>query len=145
MTYLTWKALHIIGMVCWFAALFYLPRLYVYHAMAQDDGEEATMRRFCVMERKLYIMGHIGMGLTLVFGGLLLWAGGWAFLKGQGWLHAKLVLVAGLVAYQVFCGRINRTFAAGRNRRSHVFYRFFNEVPSVALSGIVLLASLKPF
>ena len=95
MTYLTWKALHIIGMVCWFAALFYLPRLYVYHAMAQDDGEEATMRRFCVMERKLYIMGHIGMGLTLVFGGLLLWAGGWAFLKGQGWLHAKLVLVAG--------------------------------------------------
>ena len=75
MTYLTWKALHIIGMVCWFAALFYLPRLYVYHAMAQDDGEEATMRRFCVMERKLYIMGHIGMGLTLVFGGLLLWAG----------------------------------------------------------------------
>ena len=116
MTYLTWKALHIIGMVCWFAALFYLPRLYVYHAMAQDDGEEATMRRFCVMERKLYIMGHIGMGLTLVFGGLLLWAGG-----------------------------INRTFAAGRNRRSHVFYRFFNEVPSVALIGIVLLASLKPF
>ena len=103
------------------------------------------MRRFCVMERKLYIMGHIGMGLTLIFGGLLLWAGGWAFLKGQGWLHAKLVLVAGLVAYQVFCGRINRTFAAGRNRRSHVFYRFFNEVPSVALIGIVLLASLKPF
>ena len=131
MTYLTWKALHIIGMVCWFAALFYLPRLYVYHAMAQDDGEEATMRRFCVMERRLYIMGHIGMRL--------------AFLKGQGWLHAKLVLVAGLVAYQVFCGRINRTFAAGRNRRSHVFYRFFNEVPSVALIGIVLLASLKPF
>ena len=99
MAYLTWKALHIIGMVCWFAELFYLPRLYVYHAMAQTDGDTTTMRRFCVMERKLYVMGHIGMGLTLVFGGLLLWAGGWAFLKGQGWLHAKLLLVAGLVAF----------------------------------------------
>ena len=79
---------------------------------------------FCVMERKLYVMGHIGMGLTLVFGGLLLWAGGWAHLIGRGWLHAKLVLVAGLVAYQIYCGRINRTFAAGNNRRSHKFYRF---------------------
>ena len=145
MTYLTWKALHIIGMVCWFAALFYLPRLYVYHAMAQDDGEEATMRRFCVMERKLYIIGHIGMGLTLLFGLLLLWSNNWAFLKGQGWLHAKLLLVAGLVVYQFVCGRMNRAFAAGQNRRDHVFYRFFNEVPSLALIGIVLLASLKPF
>ena len=104
---------------------FYLPRLYVYHAMAQDDGEEATMRRFCVMERKLYIMGHIGMGLTLVFGGLLLWAGGWAFLKGQGWLHAKLVLVAGLVAYQVFCGRINRTFCRGTQPPQSCVLSFF--------------------
>ena len=145
MAYLTWKALHIIGMVCWFAELFYLPRLYVYHAMAQDDGDATTMRRFCVMERKLYVMGHICMGLTLVFGGLLLWAGGWAHLIGRGWLHAKLLLVAGLVAYQIVCGRINRTFAAGLNRRSHKFYRFFNEVPSVALIAIVLLASLKPF
>ena len=80
MIYLTWKALHIIGAVCWFAELFYLPRLYVYHAMAQSEGDTASMRRFCVMERKLYIIGHIGMGFTLVFGGLLLWAGGWAFL-----------------------------------------------------------------
>ena len=76
MTYLTWKALHIIGMVCWFAALFYLPRLYVYHAMAQDDGEEATMRRFCVMERQLYIMGHIGIGLAARKAGFGRGAGG---------------------------------------------------------------------
>ncbi|MDO4643239.1 MAG: protoporphyrinogen oxidase HemJ [Cardiobacteriaceae bacterium] len=145
MAYLIFKALHLIAMVCWFAALFYLPRLYVYHAMAQDDGDETTMRRFCVMERKLYIMGHIGMGMTLFFGALLLYAGGWAFMKGQGWLHAKLLLVAGLVAYQIYCGRINRTFATGLNRRSHKFYRFFNEIPSLALIAIVLLASLKPF
>lgn len=145
MIYFIWKALHIIGAVCWFAELFYLPRLFVYHAMAQSEGDTASMRRFCVMERKLYIIGHIGMGFTLVFGGLLLWAGGWAFLKGQGWLHAKLLLVAGLVVYQFVCGRMNRAFAAGQNRRNHVFYRYFNEVPSLALIGIVLLASLKPF
>ena len=143
--YLTWKALHIIGAVCWFAELFYLPRLYVYHALAQAEGDDASMRRFCVMERKLYIMGHIGMGMTLLFGLLLLWTNNWAFLKGQGWLHAKLLLVAGLVVYQIVCGRMNRAFAAGKNRRSHVFYRYFNEVPSLALIGIVLLASLKPF
>ena len=113
--------------------------------MAQSEGDTASMRRFCVMERKLYIIGHIGMGLTLLFGLLLLWSNNWAFLKGQGWLHAKLLLVAGLVVYQFVCGRMNRAFAAGQNRRDHVFYRFFNEVPSLALIGIVLLASLKPF
>ena len=113
MIYFIWKALHIIGAVCWFAELFYLPRLFVYHAMAQSEGDMASMRRFCVMERKLYIIGHIGMGLTLLFGLLLLWSNNWAFLKGQGWLHAKLLLVAGLVVYQFVCGRMNRAFAAG--------------------------------
>ena len=94
MDYLTWKALHIIGMVCWFAELFYLPRLYVYHAMAQSDGEEATMRRFCVMERKLYVMGHIGMGADAGFRRLV--ALGRRLGLSQGaWLAARQVVVGG--------------------------------------------------
>ncbi|MDO5090490.1 MAG: protoporphyrinogen oxidase HemJ [Cardiobacteriaceae bacterium] len=145
MLYLTWKALHIIFMVCWFAMLFYLPRLYVYHAMAQAAGERESVARFLVMEKKLYTLGHIAMGLTLIFAFLLLHAGHYAFLKGQGWLHLKLVLVALLIAYHLYCGRINRDFHAGQNRRSHTFFRYFNEVPAILLIAIVLLASLKPF
>lgn len=144
-TYLLWKALHIIFMVCWFAALFYLPRLYVYHAMAQANNETQAGARFIVMERKLYILGHIAMGLTLIFGGLLLWDGGWAAFGKAGWLHAKLFLVALLVVYYLYCGRLNKAFATGQNRHNHVFYRWFNEAPSILLIVIVLLATLKPF
>ncbi len=134
------KALHIVFMVTWFAGLFYLPRLFVYHAMADD---RASLERFAVMERKLFwgIMTP-GAALTVVFG-TWLWLG---WFRGAGeWLHAKLALVLLLLAYHVWCGKLMREFAAGRNRRSHVWYRWFNELPVLALFGIVFLVVLKPF
>jgi putative membrane protein len=134
------KALHIVFMVTWFAGLFYLPRLFVYHAMAED---RISIERFKVMERKLYwgIMTP-GAVLTIVFG-LWLWLG-W-FRGASGWLHAKMALVGLLAAYHVWCGSLLRAFAAGRNRRSHVWLRWFNEVPVVILIATVLLVVLKPF
>jgi putative membrane protein len=134
------KALHIVFMVTWFAGLFYLPRLFVYHAMAED---RISLERFRVMERKLYwgIMTP-GAVLTVVFG-LWLWLG-W-FRGSGGWLHVKVALVAVLVAYHVWCGALLHAFAAGRNRRSHVWLRWFNEVPVVILIATVLLVVLKPF
>jgi protoporphyrinogen IX oxidase len=133
------KSLHIVFVVSWFAGLFYLPRLYVYHCEATDGPEG---ERFKVMERKLYrgIMTPT-MVLTLA-SGLWLWLG-YGF--SGGWLHAKLTLVAMLVAYHFWLGAIRRDFAAGTNRRSHVFYRWVNEVPLVILLAIVILVVVKPF
>src|SRR5262249_34735120 len=121
------KALHIIFVVTWFAGLFYLPRLFVYHAMAEDAP---SRERFKVMERKLYygIMTP-GAVLTVVFG-LWLWLG-YGFTGG--WLHAKLALVTVLIAYHVWCGKLLADFRRNRNKRSHVWYRWFNEVPTVIL------------
>lgn len=134
------KALHIVFMVTWFAGLFYLPRLFVYHATAED---RISVERFKVMERKLYwgIMTP-GAVLTLAFG-TWLWLG-W-FRDASGWLHAKLALVIVLIAYHVWCGALLRAFAAERNRKSHVWLRWFNEVPVVILVATVLLVVLKPF
>ncbi len=134
------KTLHIVFMVTWFAGLFYLPRLFVYHAMAEDG---VSLERFRIMERKLFwgIMTPGGV-LTVAFG-LWLWLG-W-FSPAPAWLQAKLFLVALLVAYHVWCGKLLRDFASGRNRRSHVWYRWFNEVPVIALFAIVALVVLKPF
>lgn len=145
MSYLLWKALHLIFMVCWFAALFYLPRIYVYHAMAQANGETQATDRFVVMERKLYILGHIAMGLMLISGIMLLWSGAWAAFSKSGWLHTKLALVAILIGYYIYCGRLNKAFARGENKHSHKFYRWFNEVPALFLIVITLLAIFKPF
>jgi putative membrane protein len=134
------KSLHIVFMVTWFAGLFYLPRLFVYHAMA---GDASSLERFKVMERKLFwgIMTP-GAVLTLAFG-LWLWLG---WFRGAGsWLHAKLALVALLVGYHFWCYRLLRDFAAGRNRHGHVWFRWFNEVPVVILIATVLLVVLKPF
>jgi len=133
------KSLHIIFVVAWFAGLFYLPRLFVYHAMAEDVP---SRERFKVMERKLYV-GIMAPGavLTLVFG-LWLWLG-YGF--SGGWLHAKLVLVAVLVAYHLWCGKLLKDFRDGRNTRSHVWYRWFNEIPTVILVGVVILTVVKPF
>lgn len=132
------KALHIIFVVSWFAGLFYLPRLFVNHAMAE---EAPTRARLALMEAKLYrFMTPLGV-LALVFG-LWLWLGyGFA----GGWLHLKLTLVVGLVAYHVYCGKLMRDFVAGRNVRSHVWYRVFNEVPVLVLFAVVFLTVLKPF
>ena len=136
------KALHVISLVTWFAGLFYLPRLFVYHAMATD---ELGMARFCVMERKLYwgIMAP-GAVLTLGCGVWLAWGLGWDGFVFARWLHVKLVFVAATVGYHLWCGVLLRGFAEGRNRRSHVWYRVFNEVPVLFLVGIVVLAIVKP-
>jgi putative membrane protein len=134
------KALHIIFMVTWFAGLFYLPRLFVYHAMSEDS---ANRERFKVMERKLYygIMTP-GAVLTVVFG-LWLWLG-W-FGGAGGWLHAKLALVVVLIAYHLWCGRLLGEFKRDRNRRSHVWFRWFNEFPVLVLIAVVILVVVKPF
>jgi len=133
------KALHIIFMVTWFAGLFYLPRLFVYHATAEDS---AGRERFKVMERKLYygIMTP-GAVLTIVFG-LWLWLG-YGF--SGGWLHAKLALVAVLIVYHLWCGRLLDDFKHDRNTRGHVWYRWFNEFPVVILIAVVILTAVKPF
>ena len=142
MLYLWLKALHIVAMVCWFAGLFYLPRLFVYHAMSGDD---ASHERFCTMERKLYrgimvpsMLATLGLGIWL-----LSLNPGYYF--AQGWMHAKLTLVVALVIYQHLCGAQLKRFARGENTRSHVFYRWFNEAPVLALLGIVILVVVRPF
>jgi putative membrane protein len=134
------KSFHIIFMVTWFAGLFYLPRLFVYHALASDAP---SIERFKVMERKLYwgIMTP-GAVLTIIFG-LWLWLG-W-FRGSSSWLHAKIALVALLVGYHLWCGTLLRDFAAGRNARSHVWFRWFNEFPVLVLIATVLLVVFKPF
>ena len=127
-------------MVTWFAGLFYLPRLFVYHASAND---RPSIERFKVMERKLFwgIMTP-GAVLTIVFG-LWLWLA-W-FKPATGWLHAKIALVAVLVAYHLWCWRLMRDFAQERNRKSHVWFRWFNEFPVLVLLATVFLVVFKPF
>jgi len=126
-------------MVAWFAGLFYLPRLFVYHAAAEDAP---SRERFKVMERKLYrgIMTPC-MVLTLLFG-FWLWFG---FGISGTWLHAKVALVALLVAYHFWMGRLRRDFERDANTRTHVFYRWINEIPLVLLAAIVVLMVVKPF
>ena len=126
-------------MICWFAALFYLPRLFVYHSMAED---QVSKDRFKTMEQKLYraIMTP-SMAVTIILGFYLAARIGF----NGGWLHLKLVLVAVLVCYHIYCGKLMRKFAADQNTHGHVFYRWFNELPVVLLIAIVILAVVKPF
>lgn len=136
------KAFHIIAMVCWFAGLFYLPRLFVYHAQAEDQiGRD----RFKVMERKLYrgittpsMVATVGLGLWLI-------SYNPQGYFSQGWLHAKLALVLILIGYHFYCGRLVKLFRDDRNTHGHVFYRWFNEFPVLILVGAVILATVKPF
>ena len=132
------KALHLIFVISWFAGLFYLPRLFVNHAMETSD---LTLARLALMEHKLYrFMTPLAL-LALGFG-LWLWLG---YGIGGAWLQAKLVLVAGLVAYHLYCGKLMRNFQAGKNTHSHVWYRWFNEAPVLILSVVVILVVVKPF
>lgn len=133
------KAFHIVFVVTWFAGLFYLPRLFVYHAMTEDrPGAE----RFKVMERKLYY-GIMAPGAVLsIVTGVWLWLG---YGMTGGWLDAKLALVAVLIAYHLWCGALIKDFRLDRNTRSHVWYRWFNEFPTVILIAAVILAVVKPF
>lgn len=133
------KAWHIIFMVTWFAGLFYLPRLFVYHAMTED---RTSSERFKIMERKLFFgIMTPGAVLTIVFG-LWLWHG-YGF--SGAWLHAKLTLVAVLIVYHLYCGKLLFAFKHDRNRHSHVFYRWLNELPVLLLVAIVILVVVKPF
>ena len=136
------KAFHIIFMVTWFAGLFYLPRLFVYHAETTDAAGNA---RFKVMERKLFAIMTLGAALTLLFGLWLLL--GWHLerIAMEGWLQLKLVLVGLLGIYHYFCWRLVQAFRADRNRHSHVFYRWFNEFPALILILVVILAVVRPF
>lgn len=137
------KAFHLIFVVTWFSALFYLPRLFVYHAMCEDEAGNA---RFKVMERKLYrgIMTPSAL-LTLVFGVWLLSFYSWQDIAAMHWLHAKLTLVLLLFAYHGMCGKMVKRFATDQNQRGHMFYRWFNELPVFVLIGVVTLAVVKPF
>ncbi len=133
------KSFHIIFMVTWFAGLFYLPRLFVYHAMSEDT---ASRERFKIMERKLFFgIMTPGALLTIAFG-LWLWLG-YGF--HGGWLYAKTALVAVLAGYHVYCGKLMIDFRRDRNRHGHVFYRWLNELPVVVLIAIILLVELQPF
>jgi protoporphyrinogen IX oxidase len=133
------KSLHLIFMVTWFAGLFYLPRLFVYHAQASD---RVSIERFKVMERKLFWGITTPGGVLTVAFGLWLWLG-W-FQGAGGWLHAKLVLVTVLAAYHVWCGKLMLDFRDERSARSHVWFRWFNEFPVLILIGVVLLVVFKP-
>lgn len=133
------KSLHIIFVVSWFAGLFYLPRLFVYHAQATDG---ASIERFKVMERKLYRGIMMPAMVLTVVSGLWLWLG-YGF-RG-GWLEAKLALVVALLGYHFWMDALRRRFAADANRASHVFYRWVNEAPTVLLVAIVILVVVKPF
>ncbi len=134
------KALHIIFVTSWFAGLFYLPRIFVNLAMVDAPGPERD--RLLLMAGKLYRFMTPLAVLALAFG-LWLWLGD-GIGQGQAWMHAKLALVVLLLAYHHLCGRVLRTFRAGRNIRSHVWFRWFNEVPVLLLAAVVVLVVLKP-
>lgn len=143
MWYLYLKAFHLIAVITWFAALFYLPRLFVYHAQATDN---VSIERFKIMERRLYkaianpsMMVTIGLGIWMAFmpAGQI-----WAT---QGWFHAKMTLVVLLLVYHFMCKYHLKQFAEDNNGKSHVYFRWFNEVPSVLLIAIVILVIVKPF
>jgi protoporphyrinogen IX oxidase len=134
------KAIHVIAMVTWFAGLFYLPRLFVYHAEATD---ETGLVRFEIMERRLFSLMCIGAAITVAAGVALLIA--YPSYLAMGWLRVKLLLVAILLAYHYLCFLHVRAFAQRRNTRRAAWYRLFNELPSVLLIAIVILAIVKPF
>ncbi len=132
------KSFHIIFMVTWFAGLFYLPRLFVYHAMSDDAN---TNERFKVMEKKLLYIMTLG-GVAALALGLWLWLG-YGF--HGGWLHLKVALTSLLVIYHAHCAKLVQDFKHDRNRHGHVFYRWYNEFPGLILIADVILVVVKPF
>lgn len=141
--YLWVKALHIVFVTSWFAGLFYLPRIYVNLAMAEGAGPERD--RLLLMAGKLWRFMQPLMGLALIFG-LWLWLGyGVGLGAGNGWMHAKLLIVVLLLVYHHLCGRLLGQFRQGGNQRSHVWFRWFNEIPVIGLLVTVILVVVKPF
>jgi protoporphyrinogen IX oxidase len=135
------KALHIAFVVCWFAGLFYLPRLFVNHALVTDS---ATYNQLALMEQRLYRFVTPLAWLAPLFGCWLLYAER-DFLLAAIWMYCKLALVAVLIGYHLVCGHFVRLFTSGRNTHGHVFYRWFNELPVVVLFGVVILVVVRPF
>jgi putative membrane protein len=134
------KAFHIIFVVTWFAGIFYLPRLFVYHAVTTDA---VSLERFAVMERRLFSIMTLGASLAVAFGlSMIVAAPGYLHF---GWLHVKLTLVAALIGYHIWCRALMTALQAGRNTHSQRWYRLFNEVPALLLIAIVILAVVKPF
>jgi putative membrane protein len=133
------KAFHVIAVIAWFAGLFYLPRLYVYHADAKDS---ISIERFIVMERRLFAIMTLGAAAGLLLGAAMVAAA--PLYLAMHWLRIKLLLVLLVIAYHGYCFNLMRDFAKNRNRHSAKWYRAFNEVPSLLLIGIVLLAVVKP-
>lgn len=136
------KALHLIFMVAWFAGLFYLPRIFINHAMTEHHE---TSEHFKIMERKLYRFTTPWMVLTLVFGTWMLIDYAWAAYGSMLWLQIKIALIGVLVVFHFYCGKFVRDFANDNNQHSHKWYRFFNEIPAVVMFIIIPLAVLKPF
>ncbi len=138
------KALHLIAVISWLAELLYLPRLFVNWVEVTDA---ATRQRLVLMMHRLQKLGHVAMTLTIIFGGWLLvrWINATDGYFNQGWLYAKLLLVALLIAYQIWCGKIARQMAAGNDNRSARWYRWFNEMPALIMIGIVVMVVVKPF
>jgi putative membrane protein len=141
-SYLWVKAFHIVFVASWFAGLFYLPRIFVNLAMVAPDSH-AERERLLLMARKLYRFANILMVVALVLG-LVLWLG-YGVGMGSGWMHAKLLLVLGVIGYQHMCRRLMRDFEQLANRRSHKWYRVFNEVSVLLFIAIVVLVVVKPF
>jgi protoporphyrinogen IX oxidase len=133
------KSWHIIFMVTWFAGLFYLPRLFVYHSMAED---KISQERFKIMERKLFYGIMTPGGILTIGFGIWLWQG---YGITGGWLQAKVAIVATLVIYHIYCGKLLLDFKHDRNHHNHIYYRWFNEAPVIALIVIIILVETKPF
>ena len=136
------KALHLIFVVSWFAGLFYLPRLFVYHAMSED---QISQQRFVVMERKLFRGIMTPAAVATVILGIWLVSFNPTYYAGSGWFHAKVAAVLLLLIYHFLCWRYLVGFREGRNTRNHKYYRFFNEIPVFLLMAIVILVVVKPF
>jgi putative membrane protein len=133
------KALHVVFVVTWFAGLFYLPRLFVYHVATSDAP---GLARFIVMERRLFFIMTVGALLAVLFGiAMIMAAPGYL---AMGWLRAKVLLVAVLVGYHAWCYQLMLALRAGASRHSQRWYRLFNEVPGLLLLAIVILAVVKP-
>jgi putative membrane protein len=136
------KALHIIFVVTWFAGLFYLPRLFIYHCGASDA---TSIERFKTMERRLFAITTIGGAGALVFGLWLTFAYAWQAYASAIWLHLKFALVALLIAFHLYLGKLTRDFRYDRILHGERFYRWLNEFPSLVLVAVVILAVAKPF
>lgn len=141
------KAFHIMAVITWFGGLFYLPRLFVYHALANAENDRTGSERFKVMERKLYRGIMTPSMLVALVLGLWLLADRWhSYFQQATWMHIKLALVILLIGYHQLCGVFLKQFARDANIRSHRFYRVFNELPVLILVAVVLLVTLKqPF